>query len=466
MKKFPLIWLILAAVMLCSCLGVSGASSDSVAVTNGCRTVRAHMALGGSEKLAETAEAVVLYELNTDTMVYNWNIDKVIDPTGMVKILTALVALEHGNLDDEVTVKRSTLNTVTIGAVSANLQAGEVMLLRDLLYCVMVSSANDAAAVLAEHVGGSQAAFVELGCTNSCFYNVHGLSGTQQYTTARDLAIITEAALENELFTTMFCAANYTVPATNKSDERYIMTTNYMLSDESVKNHVDSRVTGGKTAAASLTNRSLICTAEVGSSRYLCIVMGAEAKVSDDGFVVLRYGSFEETKAVLNYGFQNFAVRQVANTMQTFAQYAVAGGENDVVVKVTEDLYTVLPMNYDPELLVFDTMMDATLLQAPIAADDRLGTLKVSYGNIVLGTFDLVAMHSVALDGSVIQDAELLEQESPKPFDVRRMLIRLGMILAGILLVVALVLLIIRIVNNVRKIRMYRRRVRDRRRSR
>ena len=194
--------------------------------------------------------------------------------------------------------------------------------------------------------------------------------------------------------------------------------------------------------------------------------MGAEAKVSDDGFVVLRYGSFEETKAVLNYGFQNFAVRQVANTMQTFAQYAVAGGENDVVVKVTEDLYTVLPMNYDPELLVFDTMMDATLLQAPIAADDRLGTLKVSYGNIVLGTFDLVAMHSVALDGSVIQDAELLEQESPKPFDVRRMLIRLGMILAGILLVVALVLLIIRIVNNVRKIRMYRRRVRDRRRSR
>lgn len=474
MKKIPLISLILAAILLFSAFGVSAAESDSVAVTAGCRSVRASMALGGSEKLTETADAVLLYELNTDTMVYSWNIDKVIDPTGMVKILTALVALENGNLDDEVTVKRSTLNTVTIGAVSANLQAGEVIRVRDLLYCVMVSSANDAAAVLAEHIGGTQSAFVEmmnekakeLGCTNSQFANVHGLSGTQQYSTARDLAIITEAALENKLFTKMFCASSYTVPATNKSGERYIMTTNYMMSDESVKNQLDSRVTGGKTAAATLTDRSLICTAEVGSSRYLCIVMSAEGKVTDDGFVVLRYGSFEETRVVLDYGFQNFAVRQVANTLQTFAQYHVVGGENDVSVKVTEDLYTVLPADYDPEKLVFDTVMDAALLQVPIATGDTLGTLKVSYGNIVLGTFDLVAMHPVAEEGTVIEDAPMLEQEKPEPYDVKGLLIKVGMILAGVLLAAAVILIVIRLVNNFRKHQMYRRRMRNRRRSR
>lgn len=474
MKKTPFFSLILAVIVLFSAVSVSATASDSVAVTAGCRSVRAAMALGGSEKLAETADAVLLYELNTDTMVYTWNIDQRIDPTGMVKILTALVALEKGNLEDEVTVKRSTLNTVTIGAVSANLQAGEVIRLRDLLYCVMVASANDAAAVLAEHVGGTQAAFVEmmnekareLGCTGSQFSNVHGLSGTQQYTTARDLAIITEAALENKLFAKMFCTASYTVPATNKSDERYIVTTNYMMSDETVKNQLDGRVTGGKTAAATLTDRSLICTAEVGSSRYLCIVMSAEGRVTDDGFVVLHYGSFEETRAVLDYGFQNFAVRQVANTKQTFAQYHVTNGENDVAVKVTEDLYTVLPVDYDPEKLTFDTVMDAALLQAPIAADDRLGTLKVSYGNIVLGTFDLVAMHPVAENGTIIEEAERLEQEAPEPFDVKGLLIRVGMILVGILLVAAVVLVAIRVVHNVRKYQMYRRRMRNRRRSR
>ncbi len=474
MKKIPLIALALAVCLLLSVTAIYATEPRSEAVTSGCCTIRAAFPLGGSEKLVETADAVLLYELNTDTLVYGWNIDQIIDPTGMVKILTVLVALEQGNLDDEVTVKRSTLNTVTIGAVSAKLQADEVIQLRDLLYCVMVSSANDAAAVLAEHIAGSQTAFVEmmnakaaqLGCSSSMFANVHGLSGTQQYSTARDLAIITEAALENPLFAEMFCADSYTVPATNKSDERYILTTNYMMSKESIKNHYDSRVTGGKTAAASLTDRSLICTAEVDTSRYLCIVMSAEAEVSEDGFVVKRYGSFEETKAVLDYGFGNFAVRQVANTCQAFAQYSVSGGQNDVTVRVDEDLYTVLPKDFLPENLWYDTVMDAELLQAPIAQESVLGTLRVRYGNIILGTADLVAMHSVVAQGSVIIDGQPLEQDEPDRIDYKGLLIRVGLILAGILLVAAIVLVLIRVLHNVRKKQMYRRRKRNRRRSR
>ena len=183
----------------------------------------------------------------------------------------------------------------------------------------------------------------ELGCTDSKFANVHGLSGTDQYTTARDLARITEAALENPLFTEMFCAEEYTVPATNKSEERRLLTTNYMMSETYTGKYYDSRLTGGKTAAASLTDRSLICTAEVGTSRYLCVLMSAEAEVSDDGFEVKYYGSFEETKTVLDYGFRNFEVRQVVDQSQSIAQYAVPGGENHVVAQTHASEDSILP---------------------------------------------------------------------------------------------------------------------------
>lgn len=474
MKKSPVFSLILAIAIIFSAFSAHAVEQNSPAVTAGCRTIHARLPLGGSDQLTETADAVLLYELNTDTLVYGWNIDDIIDPTGMVKILTVLVALENGNLDDAVTVKRSTLDTVAIGAVSANLKSNEVVTLRDLLYCIMVSSANDAAAVVAEHIAGSQTAFVimmnakaqELGCTNSCFYNVHGLAGTEQYSTARDLAIITEAALENELFCQMFATDNYTVPATNKSDERYIITTNYMMSDEYIKTYLDERVTGGKTAAASLTDRSLICTAEAGTSRYLCVVMGADATVTEDGFTVITFGSFEEAAAALNYGFRNFAVRQVADTGQTFAQYAVAGGANDVALKVTEDLYAVLPVDFSIDDLNFNTVVDAGLLSAPISVGDILGTLQVSYHNIVLGTCQLQAMHSVAPIGSVIQDSSYLEAALPEPVDYAGILIKVGIVLAAILLLAALILLVIRIVRNARIRRQHRRRMRNRRRSR
>lgn len=474
MKKIAVIALFLAVALLVSGFGALAVDQNSLPVTDGCHSVFGKIPLGTADRLAETADAALLYELNTDTLVYGWNIDRPIDPTGMVKLLTVLVALEQGNLEDEVTVKRSTLNSVGVGIVSANLQAGEVMKVRDLLYCVMVASANDAAAVVAEHIAGSQTDFVamlnakaeELGCTGSHFENVHGLPGTTQYSTARDLAIITEAALENELFAHMFCAEEYTIAATNKWDERRLITTNYMMSDNYTGKYLDSRLTGGKTAAASLRDRSLICTAEVGTSRYLCIVMSADAEVSDDGFVVLRYGSFEETRALLDYGFQNFSVRQVVHNQQSFAQYSVSGGANDVVIRTSEDIHVLLPNDFAPEDLRFDTIMDANLLQAPIAAESMLGTLQIRYQNLVLGQCELIAMHEVALKDSIIEEAERLEQPEPEKFDYKGLLIKVGLILAVILLAAAIVLVLIRLVRSIRVRRQHLRRMRNRRRSR
>lgn len=473
MKKFRILSLILALILLLGSVPVL-ATGDRTLSTMGCSGVNARIPLAGNAQLTETAKAVILYELNTDTMLYAWNADTQIDPTGMVKILTALVALECGKLDDMVTVKRSVLDSVTIGAVSADLKSNEVISVRELLYCVMVKSANDAAAVLADYLGGSQAAFVEmmnqkavdLGCTGSNFTNVHGLNTTGQYSTARDLLIITRAALENPLFTEMFCLDNYTVPATNKSEERYYITSNYLMSDEYMKNYYDARVTGGKTAAATLTDRSVICTAEVGTARYLCIVMSAEAEVTEDGYTVIRFGSFDEAKVALDFAFRNFAVRQVVDTRQIFAQYAVSGGENDVTVSAAKDVYTVLPVDFSLDNLTFSTMVDADCLQAPVAAGDSVGTLQISYQNIVLGSCDLKANHAVAVEGSTIQKAPMLEAPVKTPINYKKILIWLAIILAAVLLVAGLTLVSIRVIRSARIRQQHKRRMRNRRRSR
>ena len=487
MKKIPFLSLILALILVFSCISGYAVEKTDVSVTSGCRSVDAKLPLGGSDNMELTADAVVLYELNTDTLVYGYNMDTRIDPTGMVKILTVLVALDYCDLEEVVTVGDLHLVKELIGSVSAKLQKGEQILMKDLLYCVMVASANDAAYELAQHIGSQQRGetekkysnanldkFVELmnqkaealGCKDSHFANAHGLSNAENYTTARDLARITEAALEHPLFTEMFCAEEYTVPATNKSEARRLLTTNYMMSETYTGKYYDSRLTGGKTAAATLTDRSLICTAEVGTSRYLCVLMGAEAEVSEDGFEVKRYGSFEETKVVLDYGFRNFEVRQVVDQCQSVAQYSVPGGESHVVLHPSCDLYTVLPKNVTAEDLVWNTVVDADALQLPISAEMALGTLELRYNGLVLGTCDLLAMHDVVAEGSVIENAPYLEKEAPTRVNYKGLLIKIGIILLVLLVLAAVALVTLRLINTARIRQAHRRRMRNRRRSR
>ncbi len=474
MKKFTAIFLAILILMSNTVLLARAEQTD--AALAGASTLQAQKPLGGSEKLLSSAKAAILYDLNTDTLVYAWNPDARINPTGMVKFLTVLIALEEGDLDQSIKVTRRVLDTVTIGAVSAGLKVGEEITLRELLYCVMIASANDAAAVIADYLGGEgrQAAFAQkmnekakaLGCTGSNFTNAHGLADPQQYSTARDLAIIVEAALENPLFASMFSMETYTVPATNKSEERQLKTTNFMMSTLTVKNYLDDRITGGKPAAASNTDRSMICTAQVGIARYLCVVMSCDSQVSQDGLVVTNFGNFVETKALIDYGQANFVVRQVIDSRQTFSQFGVSGGENDVVLRPSRDVFTMLPKNYDISKLELIDRVETDKLKAPIEKGAVLGAVTVRYGSVILGTCDLLAQYAVAEAGSTIGSVDRFEQKPQEQKSYWFILNWIVIILGALLILAVLVLLLIRIYNGARVRRAHRRRMRQRRRSR
>ena len=419
----------------------------------GCLTLDAQVPIHSGEQIQETAEAVILYELNSDTLVYSWNPDEPVDPSGMNKLMTALLASELGQPESLVTVTREALNSVAIGAVSAGLKSGEILTLEDLLFLMMVGSANDAAAVIAEFIGGSQAGFVELmnqraaelGCTNTKFQNPHGLEHEDQHTTARDLAKITEAALENDLFLRLFSAVEHTVPATELSEERRVVTTNYLMSKETVRNQFDERVTGGKTGALSTTNRSLIATAESGECRYLSVVMSAKGAVTSNGLSVVKFGSFEETRALLDHGFSQYAIRQVLHDGRTMEQFSVNGGENDVVVRPAQTLVAALPMELNP----LDIRYRCTALEnlsAPIKTGQAVGTVEVWYQSICVGQCDLVAMYGVAVPGTNSFLVQPTAQEE-RAITLRSVLQIAGIVLLALIVVAAVTVLILRLVR-------------------
>ena len=380
----------------------------AVPATDSCMTLDARSALAGNNQLLPTARAVVLYAPDSDTLVYSWNPDVALDPSGMNKIMTALLALERGDLESIVTVTSTSLNSVEIGAMSAGLKAGECLTLRDLLFLMMVGSANDAAAVIAEHIAGSQSSFVaamnqrsqELGCTNTNFLNPTGLSADGQHSTARDLAKITATALKNEVFVELFSAVEHTVPATDKTTERKVVTTNYMMSDASVRDQLDSRVTGGKTGALTTTDRSLISTAEKDGQRYLAVVMSAKGSMNSAGTSVRTFGNFSETKLLLDHAFSQYALCQLLSSNKVMAQIPVNGGENDLAVSARKSVSALMPNDMDPDGITYRFGDAIHGVVAPVSKGDYIGIVELWYDNICVAQGNLIAMHDVKEKGT------------------------------------------------------------------
>lgn len=412
MKKNRSICLLLLVILLISSL----VSPSAVVIAapegenNSCIGLDARNSLAGSEQILPTAKSVFLYAPDHNTLVYSWNPDEQIDPSGMNKIMTALLALEQGNPDAMVEVTATSLSSVSPGALVAGLQVGEKYTLRDLLHLMMVGSANDAAAVIAEYIGGNQGAFVtkmnirakELGCSNTNFLNPSGLSAEGQITTARDLAKITAQALTLEEFVEIFGTKEYVLSTVSDEERQKVETTNFMISDKSIQGYLDPRVTGGKTGAVSTNERSLISTAEKDGVRYLSVVMSALSSPDGGGASSKSYGNFSETQLLLDHVFSQYSVRQLLMEDKVMAQFSVSNGENDLVVSPKETLSTLLPNDITPETLEYRCVEPEGGIVAPVSAGDVVGNVQIWHGGICIARSDLIAMHSVRVKGESV----------------------------------------------------------------
>lgn len=340
------------------------------------------------------AKAAVLLELNSNTVIFSYNADERLYPASLTKIMTCMLALDYGKLDDVVTVSESAMQGLHEDGSSAGLVPGEQLTLRNLLYCIMLSSANEACNVVAEYVSGDVASFVDLmnqkaaaiGCKGTHFANPHGLHDDSHYTTANDLCTITRKALENPTFYDIATTTTYTVPATNMSDERYLVTTNFLTSRDTVSDYYYPDAKGIKTGFTTPAGRCLISTADDGNLKLLSVLLGAETELLADGNV--WYHSFSETKNLFEYGFDNFAYAEVLTNLENLDQVPVhnAEGRDTVVIKPSTSVEALLPKNYDKELITSEYTLNSgeRYLDAPLEAGEVVGTVNVYYdGNFV-----------------------------------------------------------------------------------
>ena len=347
--------------------------------------------------------SAMLIDLGSGTTLYGLDVYEQNYPASLTKIMTCWLALEHGNLDDILTVSETALQNLHESGSTAGLQVGEQMRLEDMLYCMMLESANESCQVVAEYISGSVEAFVELmnqtamelGCIGTHFANPHGLHDEEHYTTAYDLSLITMRALENEDFQRITKTAEYVVPATNLSEERKLTTTNRLLIDSAASGFYYSKAAGIKTGFTTPAQCCLISTADDGNLQLLAIIMGAPLQPDENGNWVYR--NFPEAINLFEYGFDNYHLSTVMSTLYPVAELKVnqSAGATTVALAPSQEVRCLIDQNYNKDDVVLEIHLPSKTVDAPVEAGQVLGSVTVVYQDMVLGTSDLTAITSI-----------------------------------------------------------------------
>jgi len=322
-----------------------------------------------------SAEATVLYDPQSDSFLAAKNADRHLPMASTTKIMTALVVLERCDLSATVTVPRE---AVGVEGSSIYLYEGEKISVRTLLYALLLSSANDAATALALHTAGSVPAFAalmneraaSLGLSNTHFTNPHGLHDEDHFTTAGDLALITAAAMRNELFAEIVQTPRYTAPQSGTEATRLFLNHNRLL-------RTCEGVVGVKTGFTRASGRCLVSAAVRNGLLLIAVTL-------NDG------NDWRDHAALYDWAYSEYE----AFTPQTVSiSLPVIGGEaSEVTVTAAGAVALTLPVDHGE---ITATAELPHFLYAGFAAGDRLGTLVYRMDGRVIAILPLIAANGV-----------------------------------------------------------------------
>lgn len=332
------------------------------------------------------SEAGILVEVSTGRILYEKNSTKQMYPASTTKILTAILVLENCNLTDTVTVRETALANIPDGYVTCNLQVGEELSVKDLLYALMLPSANDAAYVLAEHVAGSVDAFStmmndkarELGCKSTHFVNPNGIHNDSHYSTAYDLYLIANYCMKNETFREIVSTTEYTLPATEKypSDDRVLKTTNDLIKPNS-RGYFKNAI-GIKTGYTSKAGNCLVAGSSRDGLEFIAVVLNGGTTDSGEN---ARYA---DSKKLFNYAYDNFTLTKIIEK-NSFVQSI----EVDKATKETKNLDLIIDESItvvnNKSIDMNDVIPEIKInenIEAPIAQGQKVGTIKYKVDDI------------------------------------------------------------------------------------
>lgn len=275
-------------------------------------------------------EAAIVMEAGSGAILYAKNIDGLAYPASITKVLTTLIALENREMDDVITITQECLECLGDGYAHIGLKAGEELKLEDLLYAVLLASANEAAHALAENWGDGYDAFIEemntrvreLGGTESNFVNTNGVHDEKHFTTAKEMALITRELLLNHPEFEQICQTlQYTIGETNLTNEtRTFQQKHKMLLEYS--DYYDPRVIAGKTGYTDYALNTLITCAEDENLELVVV-----------NLKTYEGALYQDTENLLNYGFDNFEKISVSKDDITSEIESIKAGSYLVVPK-------------------------------------------------------------------------------------------------------------------------------------
>lgn len=326
----------------------------------------------------------VIFDRTSKTVMYGKNEELRSAMASTTKIMTATIALENGNLQDEITIDRKAAGT---GGSRLGLKRGDKITLNDLLYGLMLRSGNDAAVAIAEHIGGSVEGFAELmnqkatelGLKDTHFVTPHGLDSSEHYTTALELAKLTDYALKNEKFAKIVATKSTTISI--NGNPRQLSNTNELLG-------VLNGVIGVKTGFTNGAGRCLVTETKRGDMDIIVVVLGADTKKDRT----------KDSIKLIEYAFSNFTkVNIKEKAIEEFEKWGRINKKRILIIKGQKDTISLdigkinteaIPVKETDKLEI--TINTINQLEAPVEKNTKVGTIIIKLNDNIIDSIDIV----------------------------------------------------------------------------
>lgn len=326
--------------------------------------------------LMDAASGAVLYEKEADTKRY---------PASITKVMTALLTIEKCNMSDIVTFSSAAVNGIEAGSSSAGINVGAQITVEDTLYAMMLVSANEAAAALAEHISGSTEEFAklmtqrakELGCTGTNFNNPHGLPDENHYTTAHDMALILQEAMKHDEFRKIASADSYTLKASDTLTNTLELWNHAKILRENSEYYYEP-VEGAKTGYTQAALNTLVTYAKKDNVELLCVILkdyGAD-------------NSYYDSEDLYEWGFKQ--VEGITPLTGFDLEGALSNDKSLKEDKLSDmkRLGCTFPQDY---YILVKKGFDSSDLKTSFALDEdketgRMGYINISSGDKVIGS--------------------------------------------------------------------------------
>lgn len=350
-----------------------------------------------SALLMDVASGAVLYEKEADTKRY---------PASITKVMTALLAIENCNMSDIVTFSNAAVNGIEAGSSTAGINVGAQLTVEDSLYALMLVSANEAAAALAEHISGSDEDFAklmtsrakELGCTGTNFKNPHGLPDEEHYTTAHDMGLILQEALKHEEFRKIASADSYTLQKSDTLSNTLELWNHAKILRENSEYYYEP-AEGGKTGFTQAALNTLVTYAKKDGVELLCVILkdyGAD-------------NSYYDSKALYEWGFKQVETISPLKNFDLDEALSQDKSINDDKLTEIERLGCSFPEDY---YILVKKGFDASELKTSFTLDEdketgRMGYINISSGDTVIGNAPVTYDTTTAAAKSYISGKEI-----------------------------------------------------------